>query len=179
MVAISEQVFLLYNFLPVLNLTATPQICIIDKSRAYRRIVEGLLRALGYSRVETFECSQDILDLNLRPDILIIDHESGDTRISGLDFFRLYGTNKFSDTKFIFLSSNTDLNIAVSAIRLGAFDYILKSKTGLERLASRLEKLVKLYKSNYRRTLLLRRALVSLGMTGLILLMAILFYLNS
>ena len=65
----------------------------------------------------------------------------GEDKITGLDFLRTYASSHFPDTRFIFLSSSTSLDIAVDSIRTGAYDYIVKSKSGLERLVKRLDNL--------------------------------------
>ena len=158
------------------NLSGTPQICILDKNKSYRHIIEDLIKALGYNCVESFESSREIIEHRFRPDILIMDYELGKSSLNGLEFFRLYGCNLFAGTKFIFFSSNASSDIAMTAIRLGAYDYILKSKRGLEKLASRLDKLVKIYRLNHRKAILLRGALLTLGVVSIILLLAIFFY---
>jgi len=155
-----------------------PLIYIIDKSRNYRHILSNCLMALGSSNVETFDNPQAALEKWANPDIIILDHETKEDHISGLDFFREYGDSRLKSTRFLFLSSNSSMHIAVSAIRLGAYDYILKSKAGLERLVAQVEKLVKIQVRNYRGKLILKFALYSLGIASVILGAAIYNYLG-
>lgn len=156
-----------------------PVIHILDQSREYRRILEECLLTLGYSNVETFNDPDLMLEYRSKPDIIILDHEMGNARLSGLEFFRLYGHREFRTSKFIFLSSNLNPNIAVSAIRMGAFDYIIKSKMGLDRLINRVGKLVQAHREGYRKTLLFRVSLVSFSLLACVLALAVYFYNHS
>jgi DNA-binding NtrC family response regulator len=168
----SRQTELIYT----LKLNMDPVIHIVDRSRTYRKIVEECLTALGYSNVAAFENPEELLSFKLAPDIIILDHETDRAQLSGLEFFRQYGNSRFRHTRFIFLSSDTNLHIAVSAIRLGAFDYIVKSKQGLERLITHVEKLVESHRINYRRERFFNAALLSLGMVSFLFLLVIFLY---
>lgn len=119
----------------------TPRIYIIDKSRNYRNIITNCVEALNYSNIQTFGNCEECLDHGYTPDVIILDYEQGAGNINGLQFMKHYKP-KFPQTEFIFLSSNTNLEIAVEAIRCGAKDYIVKSQFGLNRLMSRLDILV-------------------------------------
>ena len=153
-----------------------PRIHIIDKNSAYRKVIEGLIRALGYNCITSSECCEQLLSSKYRPDIIILDHKLGEENLSGLDFLRLYGSIRFPNTRFLFLSSCVDLDIAVTSIRSGAYDYILKSKEGLERLSKRLVLLVNAFQISCRKQKQLRTAIFSLGMFSLIFILVILLY---
>ncbi len=153
-----------------------PRIHIIDKNSAYRKVIEGLIRALGYNCITSSECCEQLLSSKYQPDIIILDHKLGEDNLSGLDFLRLYSSLRFPHTRFLFLSSCADIDIAVTSIRSGAYDYIIKSKKGLERLSKRLVMLVNAFHISHRKQKQLRAAIFSLGMFSLIFILVILLY---
>ena len=152
-----------------------PLIYVIDPNVSYGKIIRTCLKATGYGNIRLFESTGECILAGGSPDIIILDNNQGKYHLSGIEFVRIY-RNKFSSTHFIFLSSNTDLDIAVSAMKLGAYDYIAKSKMGLERLVERVDKLVSVYiKDRYRRTIQ-RLTLVILGIFSVAFLLAIILY---
>ena len=156
--------------------TLSPRIHIIDKSPAYRKVVEGLVQALGFSHITSTTCCEQLLTVKIKPDIIIIDHDLGEHNITGLEFLYQYGTTHFPDSRFVFLTSTDDLDIAMSSIRAGAVDYILKSKSGLDRLVRKLEILVRSYKIRHLQKRNLRIAAILLGFFGFLLILAVLKY---
>lgn len=152
-----------------------PLIYIIDKSRNYRNILSNCIEALNYTNILTFENCEECLEMKKTPDLVVLDFEQGKGNINGLQFMKHYKA-KFPDTEFIFLSSNTNLEIAVDSIRLGAKDYIIKSQVGLNRLITRLDKLLQrkmLYRKQSSR---LKASMFTLLMFSLVFVTAIFLY---
>jgi DNA-binding NtrC family response regulator len=152
-----------------------PTVFIIDKSSSYRIIIKNILEALGYYNLYTFSNSEECNTVKIIPDIIILDYNLGENSQSGLDFLR-QNKIRFSKAHFFFLSSNTDLEIAVDSIRWGACDYIIKNKKGLEKLIVKLERLVNAEKKYYRKYLYYKAALISLGMVSVIFVVAVILY---
>jgi len=155
-----------------------PIVFIIDKNHSYREIIKTCLKALNITNIHTFTKSEEVINSKLPPDIIILDNELGQGNTMGSDFFISY---KFThpDTKFIFFSVNTNLALAVSLIRSGAFDYIVKSKEGLNRLTKRIAILVELQIKQKNSRKAFRTALLSLGMAGIVFIVAIILYNNQ
>jgi FixJ family two-component response regulator len=119
-----------------------PLIHIIDKSSTYSKIVESCLRGLGYTNFHTYANSSDWLDHGTQPDIVILDHSLGENQVTGLELLRAF--NKcYTSTRFVFLSSDTSIDVALSAIKSGASDYILKNQYGLEKLVRHIDYLTR------------------------------------
>lgn len=156
-----------------------PVIHIIDRNMSYRKVIEGLVRVLGINRISTSECCEELLSTKVQPDIVILDHLMGENKIKGLDFMRTYAPSRFPNTRFIFLSSSTNLDIAVDSIRAGAYDYIVKSKSGLERMMKRLDKLIKSYRLLHRKKVQMRTVAITLGMFSILFVLFILLYNNQ
>jgi DNA-binding NtrC family response regulator len=152
-----------------------PLIFIIDHSTAYRKILKNCLEALDYKNIHLYSNSEEMQSSKLSPDIIILDQELGDDHMKGLDFLKKYKTT-YCNTHFIFLSSNTNIQIAVDSIKYGAFDYIIKSRIGLERLILKINKLVNNQIKLNTRKKIYNTAVVSLGMVSLILVVAVILY---
>jgi len=155
---------------------SVPQIHIIDKSPIYRKVIEELIRALGHSGISSSESCEQLLSLKIQPDIIILDHDLGNHKLTGLDFVRSFGSLQFPNTRFVFLSSTTSLDIAVSSLRAGAKDYIIKSKAGWEHLAKRLDQLVGSFYAFRRKQKQFKVAMFSLVLFGFIFALTILLY---
>jgi len=156
-----------------------PLIHIIDKNSAYRKVIEGFIRVLGDGKITTSDSCEQLISEKIQPDIIILDHLMGENKLTGLDFVRAYGSSHFPNTRFIFLSSSTNLDVAVDSIRAGAYDYIVKSKSGLELMVRRLDKLINSYQLTCRKQKQLRTAVFSLGMFSMIFILIILLYNNQ
>ena len=154
-----------------------PLIYVIDKNDSYRKIIRSCLFALNYHNIIMYSDPGECLMANGSPDIIILDNNQGKDHISGVEFFRVY-RQRFQTTHFLFLSSSTNLDIAVKAMKLGAYDYIIKSKIGLERLIERVDKLVNVYRKDLQRKNFHRLTLLSIGILCMVLFMAIYLYTN-
>lgn len=152
-----------------------PLIFVIDSNASYRKIIRSCLKALNYCNIHLFQSTGECLLAEGSPDIIILDNNQGKDHLTGVEFFRIY-RKKFQTAHFLFLSSNTNLDVAVNAMKLGAYDYIVKSKWGLERLIERVDKLVNVYRKDLRRKIIHRITLVTLGIFSIIFLLAILIY---
>lgn len=166
---------ILQNF--TLRNPKNPLIYVIDSNDSYRKIIRSCLLALNYRNISLFKSTGECLVENNSPDIVILDNNLGPDRISGLEFFRIY-RKRFEKSQFLFLSSNSDLEVAVNAMKLGAYDYIIKSKMGLEQLIERVDKLINVYRRDLKRRKFHRIALLSIGLFSLIFIFAIILYIK-
>jgi DNA-binding NtrC family response regulator len=155
-----------------------PLIYVIDTNPSYRKVISGCLSALNYRNIDSFSTIGDCLLANGTPDIIILDNEQGEEHLTGLEFFRVY-RKRFQQTHFLFLSSDNNLDVAVDAIKMGAYDYIVKSKIGLERLIERVDKLVKVYRNDLKRKHLYIFTLLSLGVLCIVFITAVLLYMGQ
>lgn len=154
-----------------------PLIYVIDTNASYSKVIRGGLAALNYNNIDLFGNTGECLLAGGSPDIIILDNNQGMDHLSGIEFFRVY-RKRFQNAHFLFLSSNPNLDIAVNAMKLGAYDYIVKSKLGLERLLERVDKLVNVYRKDLKRKFVHRLTLFSIGIFSLIFLLAIFIYIR-
>jgi two-component system phosphate regulon response regulator PhoB len=117
----------------------SPRIYIVDNSASYKKIVIACLEALNFTNYKTFDDGESCFaSMDPIPDIIILDYNLGDGKWNGLEFMEEYSRNN-KKINYIFLSSSTKIEVAVDAVRMGAKDYILKSKSGLTRLAKQVD----------------------------------------
>ncbi|HBH47618.1 MAG TPA: hypothetical protein DDX98_03210 [Bacteroidales bacterium] len=141
-----------------------PLIYIVDKNRSYRNVIISCLKALKLTNIKTFDDGEQCYASSQRSaDLIILDYNLGKENWTGIEFMEEY-SRLHSNTSFLFLSSFTGIETAVKAIRKGALDYILKSKTGLVRLVKQLEG-YKQFHTKSRREKLMRLTLMGLIIT--------------
>jgi DNA-binding NtrC family response regulator len=128
-----------------------PLIFIVEDNKAYNKIIEHQLRANGYQNIIPFISGEDcIKSISLRPNIIIQDYKL--QGISGINVLKRF-KKALPKCEFIFLSGQDNVDIAVNTVKLGAFDYIVKNETALQRLLQKIENITKyqlLRKRNFR-----------------------------
>jgi two-component system, NtrC family, response regulator AtoC len=99
-------------------------VLIVDDEELIRRSLELALAEAGYS-VMLAASGREALDQLVieAPDCLVLDLRLGD--IPGLDVLR-EARGRFPDLKTIVITAHGDVDSAVAALRLGAFDFIKK-----------------------------------------------------
>ncbi len=120
----------------------SPLIFIVEDNSIYNKFIESYLRSYNFKRIESFFSGEECLrNLYKKPDIVIQDYLLDG--ISGIDVLK---TSKIKSpgTEFIFLSGQDNLNIAVSSIKNGAFDYVVKDRFALKKLIDNINKIMKI-----------------------------------
>jgi len=111
---------------------------VVDDSVFYQKIIQAYLNQMGYD-VKTFISAKECLaELYLRPDLILLDQHLGEKE-KGLDYLRKI---KFRAPfiPIVFLSGDGDKETIAKAMRMGAFEYILKNEASLVRLRTTLDK---------------------------------------
>jgi DNA-binding response OmpR family regulator len=100
------------------------KILVVDDERTVRLMLETALRAQGY-RVQTAASGRAAIDLLEQEefDLLLLDLQLGDT--DGIEVLRDC-KERWPDTEVILLTAHGSVNSAISALRHGAYDYLLK-----------------------------------------------------
>ena len=100
------------------------KIFIVDDDAICREFYKQHLLNMGFENVMLFDNGQQCIDqLDQNPDIILLDHQM--KPIDGLD--TLKKIKRFNpDIFLIYISGQDDLEVAVNALKYGAFDYIIK-----------------------------------------------------
>jgi len=100
-------------------------VCIIDDDEAIRESLRLLLYAEGM-RSCAYESAEDFLEKEERPEVydcMLLDIRM--PGIDGLELFRIL-SKKHLPYPVIFITGHGDIPLAVSAIKLGAYDFLTK-----------------------------------------------------
>ena len=99
-------------------------IFIIEDDPDYAELLKYQLHRLSGPHIQHFETGEDALDhLDEAPDLVFLDIVL--PGLSGLDILRKIKQAK-PDLPVAMVSAQTDVNVALEAIRLGAYDYVTK-----------------------------------------------------
>ncbi len=119
-----------------------PVIFVVDNNQLFRRLTVRYLNVADFCKILTFPDAGECLRfIDLHPDIVVTDLYYGESQINGVDLL-IKAKSLSPKTRFIFLSSTADIETAIRTIHLGAVDFIVKSKTALNKLLIRIKQLI-------------------------------------
>ena len=119
-------------------------IYVVEDDKLYNHLITEYLKKKNYTNVKSFfsgdECIQSILNKEI-PDIIIQDYFMDD--MNGLQV--LQKVKKICPTsEFIFLTANESIEVAISTMKTGAYDYIIKDSVALDKVVNKIQKIVKI-----------------------------------
>jgi len=126
---------------PVLNsFTARPLIFIVDDDPIYHKIFSYNFKKENYNNVMIFSSGSECLKhLDKNPDVIILDYEmKGIDGIETLKRIKEYNP----DIKVIMCSSQEDMEVAITSIKLGAVNYVRKNEFAYNKLRFLMKKLL-------------------------------------
>ena len=109
-------------------------IFIVDDDPLCREMYKQYLKNMGYTNVRLYDDGQQCVnDLTQMPDIIFLDHEM--KPITGLE--TLKKIKRFNpDIFMVYISAQEDMQVAINALKYGAFDYIIKGQQDEEKITS-------------------------------------------
>ncbi len=122
------------------------RIAVVEDDPMFRHAVEYFLKKNPLNRVFSFASGEDCFEHyhSLDPDILILDYklnESFETeRMNGLDILRKIKSFK-PETEIIFLSGQDSFEVATTAIKDGASEYIVKDDKALPKMLNEVNRM--------------------------------------
>lgn len=119
-------------------------IYVVEDNKMYNRLVCEYLKKQNFTNVRSFSSGKECLEAvraGYFPDIIIQDYHLDD--INGIEVLKkVKSYNRY--TEFIFLSVNEDVEVAVNAVKLGAYDFIIKNNdVELKKVGIRVEKIAR------------------------------------
>lgn len=108
------------------------KIFVVEDDEWYNRLLVHTLSLNPDFEIQSFTTGKDCLDnLHQQPDIITLDYRLPDTK--GTEVLKqIKETNE--DIQIILISEQVDIDIVVTLLKLGAYDYIVKSRDIRERL---------------------------------------------
>ncbi len=126
------------------------RIAIIDDARFMRTLISSVLEEEGFETVSFGNPVEALKILSDTPtDIILVDYEM--PQMNGLEFIEKFKP-KEKHVPTVMLTTETDVNLAVNAIRLGASDFLTKpfKKDELIHILKKVDKENRLIKENKR-----------------------------
>jgi DNA-binding NtrC family response regulator len=128
----------LFQNIPEMNTIDKLKIFLVDDDPFCLNLYQQYLNSIRYDDITCFNNGPDCLNFLIQqPDIIFLDH--GMDNLSGLEVLKKI--KRFNpDIYVVFLSGQENIATAVSALKYGAFDYIVKGDEQLENIAKVLGK---------------------------------------
>ncbi len=109
------------------------RIFIVDDDPFWTKILAKILFDLGFSNIATFSNGSDCVDsLHLKPSLIFLDYEMED--INGLEVLKKI--QEYPEIGTIFCTAHENLQVAMDAMNLGSYDYLLKSNVSVKEVES-------------------------------------------
>ncbi|HWL57383.1 MAG TPA: sigma-54 dependent transcriptional regulator [Paracoccus sp. (in: a-proteobacteria)] len=101
-------------------------ILIVDDEKDIRELISDILRDEGYATRLAANSDQAVAELNLaEPALMILDIWLKDSKMDGIDILKQVKRNN-PDVPVVIISGHGNIEIAVAAIKQGAYDFIEK-----------------------------------------------------
>lgn len=145
-------------------------IFLVDDDPFFLSVCEQYLHNSGFANITKFESSTDFLNnLKLQPDLIFLDYSMDS--LNGIE--TLKKIKRFNPDSFVvFISGQENIDVAVNALKYGAFDYLIKNQISEEKIKAVLEKgiLLKNILARKNKKSVFKRLLPFIGAGALILL---------
>jgi DNA-binding NtrC family response regulator len=107
-----------------------PHIVIIEDDVIFNKLLTTYLSSKGYDFISSYYSGEECLEkLDRKPDIVLQDFDL--PLMNGIETMKKI-KEKYPASIFIFLSGQTNISIAVDAMKQGAYDYIVKNSFAKE-----------------------------------------------
>ncbi len=119
----------------------TPKIFIVEDDKWYGELLEYVIKLNPEHEIEIFSTGKECLDnLYKKPDIITLDYSlqdmNGELVLKSIKDFN-------PEIQVIIVSGQEDLSTAVSLLRMGAYDYIVKDEEAKDRLWNSIKNITK------------------------------------
>lgn len=115
------------------------KIFLVDDDVFCLNLYQQFLKKLGYENITCYSGGKDCLDnLSQKPSIIFLDYNMED--MNGIDVLQSIKSHD-SNITVVFISGQESVEVAVDALKYGAFDYIVKSKITPDTLQTTINKI--------------------------------------
>jgi DNA-binding NtrC family response regulator len=105
--------------------TERPRVLIVDDEESTRQILSEFLEGRGYATATSADGMEALETIDLKPDIRVVLLDINMPRMGGMEALREIVRRKPHPT-VVMMTALADREIATQAVKLGAFDYLLK-----------------------------------------------------
>jgi FixJ family two-component response regulator len=120
-----------------------PLIYVVDDDASFRKMICAFLHQNRLSYIKQFSSGEEMLEqfATTTPSIVVQDFDLGPGKLTGLEILKKAREMK-QNIDFIFLSGQSNINVAVDIIKNGAFDYVIKDDSAQDNLLNRIKRLI-------------------------------------
>lgn len=117
-----------------------PRIFVVDDDPSWLEALNRMLRKIGYDNIRSFTNGTDCLqNLQQNPKVIFLDYQMDD--MDGLQV--LWEIKKYNPfTNVIFCTAHNNIELAVSAIKCGSAEFLLKENISIKKVSDALESLM-------------------------------------
>ncbi|MBL4592298.1 MAG: response regulator [Flavobacteriales bacterium] len=118
-----------------------PKIFIVEDDVFYANLLKKEITKNRLGNVETYHTGEDFIDnLYKNPDVVLLDHNLGN--MNGVDVLKKIKSIS-PKIQVIFLSAQEKMHVAITSLKFGAFDYVEKNNTALNRVKALIRRIGK------------------------------------
>jgi len=117
-------------------------IFIVEDDAAFNKLISSYIKSKSNFEVYSYLSGEDCLEkIHKRPELILMDYD-----LPFRDGIEVMGVikKKYPEIIFIFLSGQTNVKVAVEALKEGAFDYIVKDNHAKENALNKIEQALKM-----------------------------------
>ncbi len=118
-------------------------IYVVDDDKALNTMICKFLKQEGFRNVEGFYSGEEMLQKLSKDTKPIIIQDFDLPGMNGVEVLKKVKP-EYPNAEFIFLSGQSNIEVAVNAIKYGAFDYIVKDNFAKENASTKIKNLIKL-----------------------------------
>jgi DNA-binding NtrC family response regulator len=117
-------------------------IFIVEDDPSYASVIRHSLEAKNYMNIKIFTSGEECLaHMDLEPEIVLLDFWLGDNHKDGLEILKAIKARN-PDIQVVFLTANDKLETATATIKSGAYDYVVKNESAMERIKNVLRRII-------------------------------------
>lgn len=118
-----------------------PKIFIVEDDVFYAKLLQKEITKNRLGSVETYHTGEEFVDnLYKNPDVVLLDYDLGS--MTGVEVLKKIKSMS-PNIQVIFLSAQEKMHVAITSLKFGAFDYVEKNKTSLNRVKALIRRIGK------------------------------------
>lgn len=117
-----------------------PRIFVVDDDPSWLEVLSKMLSKIGYDNIRSFTTGTDCLqNLQQNPKVIFLDYQ-----MDGMDGLQiLWEIKKYNPfINVIFCTAHNNIELAVSAMKLGSAEFLLKESISIKKVSDALESLM-------------------------------------
>ncbi len=132
-------------------------IFVVEDDPSYASVIRHALEKKNYMNVRFFTTGEECLDnLEMQPSIVLMDYNLGEEKLNGVEVLKAL-KKADENVEVVFLTAEDKLDVATTSMRMGAYDYVVKSEGAIERIKNILRR-ISFEQQIKKENLLLRRS---------------------